>query len=248
MTCPQSTSLSFIQILDETAPLLLRRSQDRRQVHNRKIEELHQNLANRGIDIAFEPVMTQFIDQCRLHMEDDIQGTWGTTKDVLRSPYPSFGEDSLQEILTRIASTISSSEDVLSYFHEFDVRLGRPELKAWVDRLRDAVSSERDARLMLLRVEIVKFLDEARHEQRRLIESSPTYLDQKLRWIKNNRFLAWGSLIISAIGILGGLSVALAPVRGWICDDLSVRKCISSRLTVLESSTENKQEGSQSHE
>jgi hypothetical protein len=79
--------------------------------------------------------------------------------------------------------------------------------------------------MKLLRVEIVKFLDEARHEQQRLIESSPTYLDQKLRWIKNNRFLAWSSLIISAIGILGGLSVALAPVKKWVCDDLSLSQC-----------------------
>lgn len=245
MTCPQSTSLSFIQILDETAPLLLRRSQDRRQVHKRKIEELHQNLADRGIDIAFEPVMSQFIDQCRLHMEDDIQGTWGTTKVALESPYPSFGEDSLQEILTRITSTISSLEDVLSYFHEFDVRLGRPELKAWVDRLRDAVSSERDAQLKLLRVEIVKFLDEARHEQQRLIESSPTYLDKRLRWIKNNRFLAWGSMIISAIGILGGLSVALAPVKEWVCNDLSIRECfVSKKALYLSTHSEVEQEQS----
>jgi hypothetical protein len=225
MTHRQSASLSFVQILDEASPLLLRRSQDRRQVHKRKIEDLHQNLANRGIDIAFEPVMSQFIDQCRLHMEEDIQGTWGTVRDALKSPYPSFTENSLEEILSRITSTISSLEDVMSYFHEFDVRQGRPELKAWVERLKDVVLGERDAQMKLLRVEIVKFLDEARHEQQRLIESSPTYLDQKLRWIKNNRFLAWSSLIISAIGILGGLSVALAPVKKWVCDDLSLSQC-----------------------
>jgi hypothetical protein len=65
----QSTTLEFGQILDDISPLLLRRSQDRHQLHRRKVEELHQNLANRGIDIAFEPVMSQFIDMCRLHIE-----------------------------------------------------------------------------------------------------------------------------------------------------------------------------------
>jgi hypothetical protein len=48
----EGISLGFVQILDETSFLLLRRSHDRLQLHKRKVEELHQNLANREIDIA----------------------------------------------------------------------------------------------------------------------------------------------------------------------------------------------------
>ena len=226
MTAESIATLQINQILDEVSPLLIRRSEDRRQMHNRRIDEIHQTLSNRGIDIAFQPIKAQFTDQCRVHIQEDIFETWATVKSALSEPYPKFNAASLEEIYSKIVEISSPLDNVLVYFHDFEVRLGRPELKDWVDQLRGSVAEERDAQLKLLRVEIVKLLTLAKQDE----ESKPTYLDQKLRWVKNKPLLAWTFLIISAVGIVGGLQVVLQPLTDVICGSTGIVECIHEAL------------------
>jgi len=65
-------------------------------------------------------------------------------------------------------------------------------------------------------------------EETQRLQNLPTYFDEKLRWIKNRPILVWSSLFISGIGILGGLSVVLNPLKEWACQDKPVLQCVSS--------------------
>ena len=230
MTAESIPTLQSNQILDEVSPLLIRRSEDRRYIHNRRIEEIHQTLFNRGIDIAFQPIRVQFTDQFRVHIQEDIFETWSTVKSALSEPYPKFNGASLEELYSKIVEIVSPLEAVLIYFQDFDVRQGRPVLKEWADQLRTSVAEEQQAQLKLLRVEIVKFLNLAKQEEERLQESKPSYLDQKLRWVKNKPVLVWAFMIISSIGIVGGLQVVLQPLKEAICGSKGVVECVREAL------------------
>jgi hypothetical protein len=222
------TQIQVESVLGRLLPYLKNQSAVRLKTHLRAIEDIHQTLANRGIDLLQEQAFLKFMEQCRTFLNEDIEKTWALIQQGLTEPHPPVCNDTSSKILTALNDAVSSSEIVLGYFEKFEERLGRPQLKELVDKLRSEVANERMLLMQVKQLEAEKFIELVQREETQRLQNLPTYFDEKLRWIKNRPFLVWGSLIISGIGILGGLSVVLNPLKEWACQDKPVLQCVSS--------------------
>jgi hypothetical protein len=222
------TQIQVETVLDRLLPYLKNQSTVRLKTHLRAIEDIHQTLANRGIDLLQEQAFLKFMEQCRVFLHEDIEKTWTLIQQGLTEPHPPVCHETSIKILTALNDAVSSSEIVLVYFDKFEERLGRPQLKELVDKLRSEVTNERMLLMQVKQLEAEKFIELIQRAETQRLQILPTYFDEKLRWIKNRPVLVWSSLFISGIGILGGLSVVLSPLKEWVCQDKPVLQCVRS--------------------
>lgn len=215
-------------ILERLLPYLENQSGVRLKTHRRAIEDIHQSLANKGIDLLQEQAFLRFMEQCRNFLQEDIERTWTAIQQGLADPHPSICGDTSTKIHMTLDKGVSSVETTLSYFDKFEERLGRPQLKELVDKLKSEIANERSLLMQVKQLEIEKFIELVKRAEAKRLQALSTYFDDKLRWIKNRPLLVWCSLIISGIGILGGLSVALHPLKEWVCSEKPAFECAGS--------------------
>lgn len=203
-------------------------SQIRLEEHSRQIEEIDQDIHNKGRDRLQDSSIRLFTEQCRKFLSTQVQDSWEYIREGLSNPYPTVSPDAFSEIKDALESALPSVEEVTSYFDGMDVRCGKPQLKKLIDAVSKHVSEQRQLLLDVKDVEIRKFIQEILRDETKRSHETPTYLDTKLRRFKDNRLLVWLYLLLLSFGLLGGLSYLPKAVAGWVCGKDSVIACIKS--------------------
>ena len=172
-------------VIERLLPYLKNQAAVRLKTHLRAIEDIHQSLANKGIDLLQEQAFLRFMDQCRIFLQEDVEKTWTAIQQGLTDPHPSVCAEMSSKIHSALNEAVNSAETVLRYFDKFEEKLGRPQVKELVDRLRSEVPKERVLLMQVKQLDVEKFVELIKRAETQRLQALPTYFDEKIRWIKN---------------------------------------------------------------
>lgn len=191
--------------------------------HSRAIEEIDQDLHNKGRDRLQESSIRRFIEQCRTFLSLQVEDSWAYLKNGLSDPYPDLTDEAFREIRDALEHVAPSVAEVTSYFDGIDERCGDPRLRKLIDEVNKQISEQRGLLLCVKEVEIKKFLQEVERLESKRQRELPTYYDRLLRWVKNRPILVWIYLLLLIPGVFGGLSYLYQR----ICGEYAGVQCIT---------------------
>lgn len=192
-------------------------------VHRRKLDDLNQTFANRGIPISQEQVFVSFMNQCRIFLEEEANFCWTTIQAALSNPYPSLFSETRSKIFVVLDDVIPSESTIVDYFDGFVNRADSSEAMQTASRLKKQVRTERLLQIKIKQIEASKFVDVMERSELLRQHATPTLYDRWLRGVKNRSILLVIYLFILVFGLLGGLST-------WVCGKEYPLQCFSAFL------------------